>query len=91
MRTLVALALSALALLSCKDVVPDPKEPTDTDMCATACANLNRLGCEEGATLPDGTTCEAFCINTQKSGHALDPTCMSTITSCKDIEKTCNQ
>jgi len=77
-----------LLLFSCGgqfDVVPTPHVPTDTPNCASACAHLNELKCEEGKPLEDGTTCEAFCINTQNSGHALNPTCIMKITKCDEI------
>ena len=75
-------------LVSCSgtfDVVPTPNVPTDTPNCNSACARLNELKCEEGKPLEDGTTCETFCINTQNSGHALNPSCVMKITACDQI------
>ncbi len=64
---------------------PVPIEPSDTNKCEAACANLRSLGCPEGQPLEDGTTCEKFCKDTQEAGHPLNPTCISTISSCDEI------
>lgn len=64
--------------------------PNDTDSCGAACVHLRQLHCPEGEPLPDGTTCEAFCVNTQQNGHALRPSCVQNITACSQIN-TCNQ
>jgi len=66
---------------------PTPVEPKDTAYCPAACDKLRVLGCEEGNNLPDGTTCETFCLDTQKSGHALRPSCVMDIQTCADIVK----
>ena len=63
---------------------PMPTTPTDTN-CAGACEHLRVLGCEEGAPLPDGTTCEQFCKETQKQGHALRPSCVMKLKSCSPM------
>ena len=65
---------------------PTPHPAQDTDMCPAACERLRELGCEEGEPLEDGTSCEAFCVETQESGHALNPTCVMQIDSCGEIE-----
>lgn len=67
-------------------VVPVVVEPGDTDKCPAACAHLRDLGCEEGQPLEDGTTCEKFCVETQKNGQPLNPTCVLSITACTEIE-----
>ncbi len=74
---------------TCGQVKPTPIEPTDTADCAGACQHLQDLGCEEGEPLEDGTTCEAFCEATQKSGHALRPACIITIPYCEAMEELC--
>ena len=66
--------------------VPTPIEPKDTADCPSACEKMRSLGCEEGTPLEDGTTCEKFCIDTQKSGHALRPSCVMEITACDQAE-----
>lgn len=66
---------------------PTPIEPKDTAYCPAACDKLRVLGCEEGNDLPDGTTCEKFCVDTQKSGHALRPSCVMDMQSCADLSK----
>lgn len=64
---------------------PIPIEPFDTHNCAAACMRLQDLGCPEGLPLEDGTTCTRFCIETQQSGHALNPTCVMTMSSCAEL------
>jgi len=79
-------------LIGCTPIPePTPREPTDTPNCAKACEHLNKLGCEEGKPLGDGTTCTKFCENTQKSGHALNPTCVMTITKCEELDAKCSK
>lgn len=69
---------------------PTPIEPDGTEDCPAACARLQQLGCPEGDPLPDGTTCAEFCQETQRKGHALDPTCVKTIQTCEELETKCN-
>jgi hypothetical protein len=100
MRLFKIVAIAVLFMFctaaSCDNVVkPDPKLPTDTEMCGAACANLQELGCEEGEDFTDGegqtVTCIKFCEDTQKSGHALNPTCAATITACDQLEPECSE
>ncbi len=65
--------------------------PEDTADCPAACRHLrgedgSGLHCPEGDELPDGTTCEKFCSDTQNSGHALRPSCVVMITKCEDMD-----
>jgi hypothetical protein len=87
MLALVALATFSLGAKCGVRPQPMPVEPKDTAMCASACDQLRMLGCEEGDNLEDGTTCEQFCIDTQKSGHALRPSCVVDMTACDQLEK----
>lgn len=96
MKQTLFLALLALLTLgaTCDDHKPDPKIPTDSELCPEACDNLRKLGCEEGDDLVDGETgmvvpCEIFCLDTQANGHALNPTCVATITDCNQLEPQC--
>lgn len=82
----LTLLLLGMILTACPRPVPVPHPPEDTDQCPAACERLRELGCEEGSPLEDGTTCEQFCIDTQESGHALNPTCVKSINSCEEIE-----
>lgn len=66
---------------------PIPIEPEHTELCPAACENLRRLGCPEGSPLEDGTTCEAFCKETQEQGHPLNPKCVSEINSCSELNE----
>ncbi len=67
-------------------VVPVVIEPEDTIRCPAACEHLRALGCEEGTPLADGTTCETFCVDTQKNGYPLNPTCIMSIKKCTEVE-----
>lgn len=64
---------------------PVPIEPDGTHDCVSACRQLQHLGCIEGNDLEDGTTCKKFCIDTQQSGHPLNPTCVMGMKSCSDL------
>jgi len=88
---LALLVMSPLLLGSHCQVKPPPIviEPDDTDQCGAACDHLRALGCPEGMPLMDGTTCEEFCIQTQKDGFALAPSCVVTIEKCEELEKKC--
>jgi len=85
----VVLLLSLLGF-SCGSCQPPPVviQPNDTDRCGAACAHLVALGCEEGQPLPDGTSCEEFCVDSQVNGHALAPSCVEKVKACADL-KTC--
>ena len=86
----LALAITIL-LLSCGGLrpIPLPIDPGDSDQCAPACARMESLGCPEGQPLSDGTSCTQFCKDTQRAGHALNPTCLTKILTCEEIE-TCS-
>lgn len=84
MRHLLIFATALFVGCGPKPVVTTPD---DTDMCAPACEHLRDLGCEEGEPLEDGTSCEAFCIEVQTSGHSLNPTCVADIAACSEIEE----
>ena len=87
---LIAGTLWSLAFVACSSCSgfhpPVPIEPGDTSDCAAACANLEKLGCDEGKPLEDGTTCTKFCKDTQKSGHGLKPSCVVNLKACGEIE-----
>jgi len=73
--------------VTCQPVHPPiPIEPNDTENCAAACTHLTALGCPEGEPLEDGTSCTKFCVDTQKSGHPLNPTCVMKMTACSELE-----
>jgi len=79
------LALCLILALSC--IPPIIVLPNDASKCPAACQHLRELGCSEGADLPDGTTCEKFCSDTQKNGHDLHPECIASITTCSDLAR----
>ncbi len=45
-----------------------------------------KSGCSDGSA-PGDLTCERFCEQTQKKGHALTPTCVVRIGRCADLEE----
>lgn len=91
MKIVVALLLCVCAIACASAPKPDPVLPTDTGSCAAACEHLASLGCEEGKPLEDGTSCEKFCVDTQNSGHGLNPSCVVGIESCEELEAVCHQ
>lgn len=71
---------------------PDPIDPVGPDSrfqqpCADFCRHLRALQCQEGEPLPDGTSCETFCIDTQKAGHNLNIPCILQIQSCAEQQR----
>lgn len=70
----------------CAPPAPNPRIPTDTPNCGAACDHLRQLGCPEGQALEDGTTCTQFCEESQQNGHALNPTCVMSITACSKLD-----
>ena len=70
---------------------PHPVDPADKVACPAACEHLRELGCEEGESLEDGTTCEVWCEATQEAGHALRPSCVVGIKTCKELESKCDK
>lgn len=87
MKRLFIIALFIMAAVACNGWKPPPAPvpPKDTEDCPAACEKLRSLGCPEGEPLEDGTTCEVWCKQTQDSGHALRPSCVVTITDCKQL------
>ncbi len=90
MTAAVVFAFAILTGGHCKPG-PIPVEPEDTNKCAAACQRLQELRCPEGEILADGTTCVQFCEQTQRNGHALNPTCVMTIESCAEVNTKCNK
>ncbi len=91
MKVLIVVALVSVGCVMWIAPTPDPVVPNDTAKCKAACENLSRLGCPEGQPLPDGTPCVKFCEDTQKNGHALNPTCMAKVKACSEVDSTCHQ
>jgi len=85
----IAIALVLVFSACCNFRPPPTPLPVRDANCAGACAHLQKLGCEEGDPLPDGTTCTEFCERTQEAGHALRPSCMMQLKSCapEEMEK----
>jgi hypothetical protein len=89
-RVLILILALCLMGATCGVPLPYPIEPSDTSQCAAACHNLERLRCPEAQPLEDGTTCEVFCERTQEAGHPLNPTCVSQILFCDQIQECTN-
>lgn len=79
------------------DPKPNIVVAPNIDYCKPGCEHLASLknsdgtdGCPESKTLqmPDGgrTTCEEFCIITEKNGRDIEPKCWTTLESCDEIE-----
>jgi hypothetical protein len=84
MKGLIPLIL-CFGLMGCPHYVsPIVAIPYETSYCSAACQHLRDLKCPEGDPLPDGTLCEKFCYDTQKSGHDLHPECLAIIKACAD-------
>ena len=91
----VLLAVVALGGVSCSTTASDkPSDGGDAaaieGSCQAYCQHLRTLGCKEGEPLQSGTSCETFCIDTQKAGHDLKTACVLKIRSCGEIQS-CNQ
>ena len=92
----VLIVLGALAGASC--TTTESVKPSDAGgdastierSCQAYCQHLRTLGCKEGEPLQSGTSCETFCVDTQKAGHDLRTACVLRIRSCGEIQS-CNQ
>ena len=85
MKKLIFLPVFLVFILGCPDKnTPVIHYPTDITSCSSACSHLRDLKCQEGN--PKGVTCEQFCIDTQMSGHALEPSCVVNIKKCEDMD-----
>lgn len=58
--------------------------------CQAYCQHLRTLGCKEGEPLKSGTSCETFCVDTQKAGHDLRIGCVLKTPSCGEVQS-CNK
>jgi hypothetical protein len=78
-RRALRIALVLVCLLSGMSCTPQvtpvtPPAPPPAPYqahCSVLCAHLRQLGCEGGKPLPDGTSCETFCIDTNMAGHPI--------------------
>lgn len=85
MNRIIALAAFAavLSVAGCCDqptVEVDPRK--DIDLCPAMCAHLDKLGCEEGQDLPDGTPCAQMCRDMKEGDIPIDVRCYATRSSC---------
>ena len=91
----VLLVVGALGGVSC--TTTDSVKPSNGGgsgsverSCQAYCQHLRTLGCKEGAPLASGTSCETFCVDTQKAGHDLRMACVLKIQSCGEVQS-CNK
>ena len=85
----VLLVLAALGGVSCT-TGENVKPSNGGASCQAYCQHLRTLGCKEGEPLASGTSCETFCIDTQKAGHDLRIGCVLKVPSCGEIQS-CNK
>ena len=90
LATTVLAFACVVSFMGCPFVVPPVAIPNDDSQCPAACKHLRFLECPEGDPLPDGTTCEKFCSDTQKAGHNLHPECLVNIFTCA-AQATCSK
>jgi len=85
----------AVCCTACSTSVPTPQGPYQAH-CAALCGQLQKLGCEGAQPLPDGTSCETFCIKTNEAGHPIPRTetgqlipteRIPRIQSCRELER----
>jgi hypothetical protein len=96
----LAMVLALVVALCCAACpapapAPTPQGPYQ-EHCAVLCGQLKKLGCEGAQPLPDGTSCEIFCIKTNEAGHPIPRTetgqripteRISLIQSCRELER----
>lgn len=90
---LVVVALGSVSCTTSVSVKPSNGggDPAAVERsCQAYCQHLRTLGCKEGAPLASGTSCETFCVDTQKAGHDLRMACVLKIQSCGEIQS-CNK
>lgn len=81
------LLMGCSSSFSQNDVPPKPTPiVSGTDYCDEAEANLVKLSCEDAKPSPDGKSFTEVCKETQASGIALDPECISKIVKCEQID-----
>lgn len=69
----------------------DTSQIVDPDYCELAQVNLQKIHCKEGEPTKRGTSFANVCRDIQTNGGVgLNAKCLSTITSCLDIDKCLN-
>lgn len=59
----------------------------DIKFCSLAEKNLQKLECAEGKPTKKGKTFEEFCKETEENKIFLNAECLSTITSCQEVNQ----
>ncbi len=94
------MVLTLVVAVCCTACSTSPPLPTPQESyqahCVVLCGQLKKLGCEGAQPLPDGTSCETFCIKTNEEGHPIPRTetgqripteRISLIQSCRELER----
>lgn len=62
------------------------EKTVETD-CQRFCQHLQKLGCEEGKPLADGTSCQSFCVGSTIAGNDLNIDCVTKVKSCGELSR----
>lgn len=79
--------------IACSAVSTPKKDASiavDPDFCELAQNNLLKLHCPQGEPTKRGTPFAEVCKQVQSQGIGLNAKCLSSITSCLDIDKCIN-
>lgn len=81
-------AIMVGGILAACATIPPPVPPDDGEFtCTTMCNRARAMGCKHGNNLPDGTTCEAVCIDVSAGGDfSLDLECRTMAATCEAAE-----
>ena len=90
---------AALFSSTCQTTPENPDTPKEPSACERACAQMEKLGCEEaepecedGESGEDCDTCVEVCENAEKTGLMdLNPECRAEQSSCEAMEEACNE
>ena len=88
----ILMILSGFIFINCgplNSTMPPHATPAvqDTEFCAAADAHLVSLSCVSNPYTKRGKTFTQFCQETQAAGIYLNPKCLSTVTSCDQINQ----
>ena len=77
-------------LLGCgSSVVEDPSGPGGDDRdCPAMCTRLEELDCDAARPLPDGSTCETWCVESETDGVlSICPAWVAQARDCGEAER----
>lgn len=99
MKLASLMVLAPLAMFGCpmEPVVPPPNPPPDTNLCASMCDHLAKLGCEEGKPVYNNDlpgpvdvpnqSCADNCTELQGKGFFVNTKCVLQVERCTQIEE----